>query len=99
MYKVLLINKLIYHILIKTKTIFVRTTHQNDLMVYQDALSLFVAKESYNYMREKGCYDHLIIPNNGSSNGAVYADRMIGVRSETMPLDLHLDQDLHARVD
>ena len=68
-------------------------------MVYHDALSLFVASESYDYMKEKGYYEHLIVPQNGLSEGTVYANRMVGMRPEAIPLDAHLNQDLHVSVD
>ena len=68
-------------------------------MVYHDALSLFVAKEFYNYMRENGYYEHLIVPKNGLSSGTVYANHMVGMMPETTPLDVHLNHDLHVCVD
>ena len=68
-------------------------------MIYHDALTLFVATESYKYMRAKGYYDHIIVPLNGLSDGTLYAKRMVGMRPEVMPLDTHLNQYLHESVD
>ena len=84
---------------IETKKIFVGTTHQDDWMLYHDALSLFTAKDSYNYMKERGYYEHLILPQNGLSSGTIYSDRMVGMRPDAMPLDAHLNQDFHVCVD
>ena len=93
------INRLIDHIFIESAKIFVGTEHENDYKVYHDALNLSVATDSYAYIREKGYYSHLIVPQNGLSQGTVYARRMVGMRPEVMPLDAHLNQDLHESVD
>ena len=68
-------------------------------MVYHDALSLFVSKESYEYMQTKGYFEHFIVPLNGLSADTPYAHRMFGMRPEAMTLDSHLNQDLHECVD
>ena len=49
-------NKLIDHILKETDdiNIFQNTAHQSYWLVYHNALSFFVAKESYAYMKYKG---------------------------------------------
>ena len=93
------INKLIDHIFIQTEKAFRGTKHEKDWMVYHDALSLFVAKESYQYMQTKGYFEHLIVPLNGLSAGTPYAHRMVGMRPEAMPMDSHLNQDLRECVD
>jgi len=93
------INRMIDHIFIESAKVFVGTEHADDYKVYHDALSLFVAKDSYDYMKLKGYYVHLIVPQNGLSRGTVYAFRMVGMRPEVMPLDAHLNQDLHENVD
>ena len=49
-------------------------------------------------MRTKGYYDHLIVSFNGLSAGKIYVKCMVGMRSEVMPLDIHLNQDLHDSV-
>ena len=48
------INEMIDHIFLETEKAFKGTTHEDELMIYHDALSLFVAKESYEYMKNKG---------------------------------------------
>ena len=73
--------------------------HNDDWVVYHDALSLFTANDSIKYMQKQGYLDHLILPHNVCNQGTPYADRMVGMRPEVMPLDSHLNQDLHECVD
>ena len=93
------VNRMIDHMFRETNKAFEGTTHQDDWMIYHDALSLFVAKESYQYMHEKGYFRHLIMPQLGLNRGTVYIHRMVGMRPEVMPMDAHLNQDLHENVD
>ena len=51
------------------------------------------------YMREKGYLSHLILPQHRCNGGTPYANRMVGMRPEVMPLDAHLNQDIHESVD
>ena len=83
----------------ETEKIFRGTTHELDWMVYHDALSLFTATDTMDYMRSKGYMEHLIMPQHGCNEGTSYANRMVGMRPEVMPLDAHLNQDLHESVD
>ena len=50
-------------------------------------------------MRSKGYMEHLIMPQHGCNEGTSYANRMVGMRPEVMPLDAHLNQDFHESVD
>ena len=93
------INKLIDHMFVETAKVFVGTAHENDWVLYHDALALFTSKESMEYMRHKGFLSHLILPQFGLNDGTAYANRMVGMRPEVMPLDAHLNQDLHESVD
>lgn len=70
---------MIDHITLQTEKIFKGTTHEQDWMVYHDALSLFVANESYKYMRRMGFYEHLIVPLNRFSTRTPYTHRMVGM--------------------
>ena len=67
-------------------------------MVYHDALSLMTAKDSVEYMKEKGFYDHWIRPQLGLNAGTTYADRMTGDSPELNPLDTMGFADLHRSV-
>ena len=93
------INHLIDHMFMETEKVFRNTKHSDDWMIYHDALSLFTAKESTDYMKTKGYIEHLILPQFDCNKGTVYANRMVGMRPEVMPLDCHLNQDLHLCVD
>ena len=72
--KVASINSLKDHMFIETENIFKGTVHEDDWVVYHDALSLFTANDSVEYMRNKGYLDHLILPQNGCNQGTAYAD-------------------------
>ena len=50
-------------------------------------------------MKEKGYHQHLILPQNGLNSGTIYANRVVGNHPEMMPLDAHLNQNLHSSVD
>ena len=50
-------------------------------------------------MRRRGYDKHLIVPQHGLNAGTAYAGRMVGMRPEVMPLDEHLNQDIHDAVD
>ena len=73
--------------------------HEDDWVLYHDALTLFTAAESMQYMRLKGYLNHFILPQHRCNDGAPYANRMVGMRPEVMPLDAHLNQDIHESVD
>ena len=90
---------LIDHMFIETEKVFQNTKHENDWMIYHDALSLFTSKESTDYMQAKGYTQHLILPQFDCNKGTVYANRMVGMRPEIMPLDCHLNQDIHSCVE
>ena len=93
------INKLIDHMFEETRKIFKGTTHENDWYIYHDALTLFSSATSLQYMEEKGHKSHLILPELGCNDGTIYANRMVGMRPEVMPMDAHLNQDTHESVD
>ena len=94
------INKLIDHMFSEAKRLMANTVHQNDFFVYHDALSLMTGKDSIKYMQEKGYWDRLIRPLNGLNDKySRYKDRVIGKHPYLMPLDAHLNQDLHAAFD
>ena len=84
---------------VESKKIFEGTKFENEWYVYHDALSLLTSKASTEYMKQKGFYSHLILPQNGLNSGTVYAHRVVGNHPEMMPLDSHLNQDVHNAVD
>ena len=97
--KYVCIVRLIEHMFRETAKIFVDTVHEDDWILYHDALTLFTAAESMQYMRAKGYLNHLILPQHRCNAGTPYANRMVGMRPEVMPLDAHLNQDIHESVD
>ena len=50
-------------------------------------------------MRSRGYDKHLITQQHDLNAGTAYAGRMVGMRPEAMPLDEHLNQDIHDAVD
>ena len=50
-------------------------------------------------MKDKGYYHRLILPQNDLNKGTPYANRVVGNHPHMMPLDEHLNQDLHNKVD
>ena len=93
------INKLVDHMFVESALIFQGTIHENDWVLYHDALTLFSSAASLQYMSDKGYKDHLILPQLGCNDGTIYKNRMVGMRPEMMPLDAHLNQDTHESVD
>ena len=49
-------------------------------------------------MREKGYLAYLIIPQHNRNGETPYVNHMIGMRPKVMPLDEHLNQDIHEHV-
>lgn len=68
-------------------------------MIYHDVLSLFVAAESYEYIRAMGYKGHPIVPLNGLIESTLYTKYMVRMRPEMMPLNAYLKQDLNESVD
>ena len=54
------INDLIDHMFIESEKIMKGTIHEDDYMVYHDALSLMTGKAPIDYMKSKGYWDKLI---------------------------------------
>ena len=90
---------MIDHIFLEIEKNFKGTTHGNDWMVQHDEVSLFVTKESYKYMQTRGYFEYLIVPLNGLSSSTPYTYHMVGVWSEAMPLNIHLNKILNEYVD
>ena len=97
--KYVCIVRLIKHMFRESAKIFVNTVHKHDWVLYHDALTLFTAAESMQYMRAKGYLNHLILPQHRCNTGTPYANCMVGMRPEVMPLDAHLNQDIHENND
>ena len=56
------INDLIDHIFTASAAVFKNTVHEDDWVVYHDALSLMTSAKAVQYMKDKGYYHRLICP-------------------------------------
>jgi len=96
------ITELIEHVIAEGHRIFKGTTHEHDWVFYHDALSLMTAKDTKEWMCEKGYLERWILPQNGllKDNPALkrFWDRPIGDSPELMPLDNTLNKDIHEAV-
>ena len=73
------------------------TVHEDDWVVYHDALVLMTSAESQEYMEQKGFRNCIVFPKFGVCNHlGVYKNRVVGNHPYLMPLDAHLNQDLHS---
>ena len=91
------INKLIDHLFSASKEFFLGTAYEDDFFVYHDALSLITSANSQAYCNEKGY--RLILPQLDLNKGTIYENRPIGNIPWEMPMDAHLNQDVHQSVD
>ena len=91
------INTLIDHIFEASRDVFKGTVYEDDFFVYHDALSFMTSKESQNYCLQKGY--RLILPQLGLNKGTIYNNRPIGNLPALMPMDAHLNEDIHQCVD
>ena len=91
------INTLIDHIFEASRDFFKGTVYEDDFFVYHDALSFMTSKESQNYCLQKGY--RLILPQLGLNKGTIYNNRPVGNLPALMPMDAHLNKDIHQCVD
>ena len=81
------------------------TVHENTWKVYHDALSIMTSKATKEWMQDKGYLDRWILPSNDlydnlpSKARRFYEGKPVGNSPEFMPLDTHLNQDLHSSHD
>ena len=85
------ITDMVDHMFKETEKIFKGTKHEDDWMVYHDALSLMTAVECRQWMQEKGYLKRWVLPIN-INIGTRYANRPIGNSPEMMPLDTHCNK-------
>ena len=79
-----------------------RTTHENDWMLYHDALSLMTARECRDYIKKKGYESHWILPEQDlfydDPTLKAYRNRPVGNSPELCSLDSCLNKDIHEGV-
>ena len=91
-----LVNDFIDFMFTEAKNVMKGTVHEQDYVVFHDALSLFTGKEPVAYMKEKGYWDKLVRPMLGiNDNLKRFENRVVGNHPYLMPLDAHLNQDIH----
>lgn len=100
------VKKLVHHIMKETQNMFIGTTHENDFLVYHDALSQMTSKETIAWMKEqvigeRSYYDIWILPQFGLNkrNDVIdglsrYDGRPVGNSPEFMPWDNSLNKDI-----
>ena len=70
------------------------SVHEDDFYIVHDALVLMTAKETINWMKQKGYLNRWLLPLNGLQYGTPYAGRPVGNSPEFMPLDNSLNRDI-----
>ena len=93
------IAELINHIMSATKEVISGTKYKGQELFFHDALSLMTAKDTVTWMKEKGIYEHWILPEIGcydllGKNKSCYAKRPVGNSPELMCLDMSLNKDV-----
>ena len=68
--------------------------HEDDSCIVHNALVLMTAKETINWMKQKGYLHHWLHPLNGLQDGTPYAGCPVGNIPEFMPLDNSLNRDI-----
>ena len=70
------------------------SVHEDDLFIFHDDLVLMKAKETIEWMKEKNCFHHWLLPTNGFQYRIPYDGRPVGNSPEFMPLDNILNRDI-----
>ena len=70
------------------------SVHEDDFFIVHDALVLMTAKETINWMRQKGYLHRWLLPFNGLQDGTPYAVHPVGHSPKFMPLDNSLNNDI-----
>ena len=99
-----LITDYISHMMEESRRVMAGTKHQEDWKVYHDALSLMTAKETKQWMQQKGYLERWILPSddlyeNMKDLKGKYGNNPIGNSPEFMPWDAHLNADVHSSID
>ena len=93
------------HLMAESERVMKGTIHENTWMVYHDALAIMTSKATKQWMATKGYLKRWILPSDDLYNNlpsAVqrsYQGKPIGNSPEYMPLDTHLNQDIHTSHD
>jgi hypothetical protein len=97
------VTSMIEHICVETEKVMKGTKHEEDWYFYHDALALMTAKDTTDWMKEKGYYRRWLLPVNGLSKDnqdlKKFWDRPIGNSPEMMPWDCSLNRDVNIGAD
>lgn len=91
----------IEHMMRESEQVMKGTIHEKTWMVYHDALSIMTSRSTKEWMKEKGYLDRWILPSSDLYDNLpinarrFYQGKPVGNSPEFMPLDTHLNQDLH----
>ena len=70
------------------------SVHKDNLYIVHDALVSMTAKETINWMKQKGYLHRWLLSLNGLQYGTPYAGRTVGNSPEFMPLDNSLNREI-----
>ena len=95
----------INHMMKESERIMKGTAYESTWMIYHDALSIMTSKSTKEWMAQKGYLERWILPsvdlydNLPPEARRFYEGKPVGNSPEFMPLDTHLNQDLHSSHD
>ena len=92
MSKFVCITDLIRFMINDAETLMKGSVHEDDFYIVHDVLMLMTAKETINWMKEKGYLHRWLITPNGLQDGTPYSGRPVGNIPEFMPLDNSLNR-------
>ena len=90
------------HIMVESERVMKGTIHEKTWMVYHDALAIMTAKSTKEWMAQKEYLKRWILPSDDLYDNLPtnvrksYQGKPVGNSPEFMPLDCHLNQDIHA---
>ena len=98
------ISDYIDHMMTESAKVMLGTKHQDDWVIYHDALSLMTAERTKNWMETKNYLGKWILPSHNLYDNLdeikkKYKNNPLGNSPEFMPWDAHLNQDVHSSVD
>ena len=97
------IYDLINHLFKESQAVFSRTKYEDDWYIYHNVLFLLTSQNSVDYTCEMNYLPHLIFLinelNDVINKNTSYFNMVVGNHFKMMPLDAHLNQDLHKTVD
>ena len=94
MSKFVCITDLICFLIDEAEKLMKGSVHEDDFYIVHDALVLMTAKETINWMKEKGYLHRWLLPLNGLQDGTTYAVPPVCNSPKFMSLDNSLNRDI-----